>query len=774
MPASPLGQPLHHESAVRHVTGAARYVDDLPEPRDLLVAALVCSPHARARIRARDADAARAMPGIAAVLFADAIPGHNGIGPVAHDEPILAEDEVYYRGQPVAIVLGDSYAACRDAAAQVQVDYEPLTPLLGIEAAVAAGSFLGTPHVIARGDVEAALAAAPVRVDAEVSTGAQDHFYLETHASMALPGEDGTMHVYSSTQHPTEVQKMVALVLGRGNHEVVCQVPRMGGGFGGKESQSSNFACLAALGAHHTGRPVKVWLNRDDDMTITGKRHPFHTRYRAGFDPEGRLLAFDVKIYSDGGWVTDLSQAIFDRALFHLDNAYYIPALRFEGRACRTNVVSHTAFRGFGGPQGMVVVEDALSRAAERLGLDTAEIRKRNYYGGAPRDRTPYDQEVKENRLHRIHEALLRSSDHDARRDEIASFNAGSRWVKRGLAFQPVKFGISFTATLLNQAGALVLVYADGTVQVNHGGTEMGQGLHTKMLAIAAHALGVPLQRIRLMDTATDKVPNTSATAASSGADLNGQAVRAACEAIRERMRPVAAELLGLAPPDAGRVKFEDGRCRAGDASVPFADVAKLCWVKQISLSSTGFYRTPGIHYDASKGRGTPFYYFAYGAAVVEVELNGLTGEHRLRRVDILHDVGDSLVPSIDRGQVEGAFIQGYGWLTCEEVLFDGTGRLLTTGPSTYKIPAVGECPRDFRVHLLDRAPQPGTIHGSKAVGEPPFMLGIGAVTALRQAVAAFGPERVEVELALPATPEALLRAVEHARAASALRDAAK
>jgi xanthine dehydrogenase large subunit len=768
-PASPLHQPALHESGYRHATGEALYVDDLPEPGGMLVALLVPSPHAHARIVRRDASGAREVAGVAGVFFADDVPGNNLVGAIFQDEALLAEEEVHCCGQAVALVVGESYQACREAAALVEVEYEELPAILGIEQAIAEDSYLFDPHVIARGDVEAALVAAPVRVDGERESGGQDHLYLETQAALALPLEDGNIHVYASTQHPTEVQHGVSGVLGLGSHKVVCEVLRMGGAFGGKESQATQFACLAALGAWHTGRPVKVRLDRDADMIITGKRHPAWSRYRAGFDGEGRLLALDVHLYFDAGWTADLSGPILDRGLYHLDNTYFIPDLRFEGRACRTNVPSNTAMRGFGGPQGMIVVEDALNRVAERLGLDPAEVRRRNYYGGPPRNLAPYGQEVTEVRIHRIHEELLRSSDYAERRDAIDAFNENSTWVKRGIGYQPVKFGISFTKSVLNQAGALVLVYADGTVQLNHGGTEMGQGLHTKMLAVCAHELGVPMGRIRVMNTATDKVPNTSATAASSGSDINGQAVREACTIVRERMRPIAADLLEVGEAEAGRIRFEDGHCRLTQhGSVSFEQVAQACWLNQISLSSTGFYRTPNIWYDHAKGRGKPFHYYAYGGAVTEVELNGLTGEHCIRRVDILHDVGDPLVPSVDRGQVEGGFVQGAGWLTSEEMLIDEAGKLLTVGPSTYKIPAYGDCPPDFRVRLLDRARQSNTIHGSKAVGEPPFMLAISAITALRHAIASFGQPGMEVELALPATAEALLRAVEDARARAA------
>ncbi|MCA9690247.1 MAG: xanthine dehydrogenase molybdopterin binding subunit [Myxococcales bacterium] len=762
---SPLHRPARHESGERHTTGEARYVDDVPEPRDTLVCWIATSPHACARILARDGAAALAVPGVRKVLFADDIPGHRQIGAIVHDEPLLAEDAVAYVGQPVALVVADDLEAARRGADAVAVEYEPAPAILSIADAIAAASFHGDPHVIVRGDVDLALETAKHRITGTLSTGAQDHFYLETQAALAIPEEGGTYRLLSSTQHPTEVQKAVAEVLGIGSHKVVCEVPRMGGGFGGKESQATNFAALAALASHHTGRPAKLWLNRERDMRITGKRHPFFARYDAGFDEGLQLVALAVELYSDGGFTFDLSLPVLDRALFHLDNAYFVPALRFRGQVCRTNLPSNTAFRGFGGPQGMCVVEEAFNRLGERLALDPTDLRARSFYGPAPRDRTPYGQEVTESRLDRIHAELMASSEYAARRQAIAAFNEGSRWIKRGLGYQPVKFGISFTKSILNQAGAFVLIYQDGTVQLNHGGTEMGQGLHSKMLAVCAHELGVLRAAIRVMTTATDKVPNTSPTAASSGSDLNGQAVRVACETLRERLRPVAAGLLGVDEDGAARLRFVGGRVvdPEGGASVSFPEVTNQAWLERVSLSATGYYRTPGIHYDHARGRGRPFYYFAYGAAVCEVEVCGLTGEHRLLRVDILHDVGASLLPTIDLGQVEGGFLQGVGWLTCEEVLVDPAGRPITLGPSTYKIPAFGDAPADLRVRLLERAPQEGVIHGSKAVGEPPFMLAIGAITALRQAILAFGPG--EVTLAVPATPEAILRAIEDQRA---------
>ena len=754
-PRSPLHRNTHHESATGHVTGGAVYVDDMPGPVGTLQGHLVVSPHRHARNIARDATAARKMPGVHAVLFADAIPGKNRIGAIVHDEPVLAEDEVFHIGQPVALVVAETIEAAMAAAALVEVAYAPLPTIDTIEDAIAAQAWHGDAHIIARGDTDAAWAKAAFCVQGELRTPAQDHFYLETQAALAVAGEANTWQIWSSTQHPTEVQAEVATVLGLGSQQVVVEVPRMGGGFGGKESQSTFVAALAAVGALATGRAVKLRLERGEDMRITGNRHPYLGRYSAVFDASGLILGLRVALFADGGWSQDLSLPVLDRALFHLDNAYYVPALRFEGRACRTHRPSNTAFRGFGGPQGVAMISQVMNEAAERLGMEPAEVRALNYYGEAPRDRTPYGHPVTHNRLARMHAELMASSDYTARKAAIEAFNAGSRFIKRGVAFQPVKFGISFTKSVLNQAGALVHVYTDGTVQLSHGGTEMGQGLHTKMRAIAAHELGAPVDAIRVMRTSTDKVPNTSATAASSGSDLNGQAVKAACSTIRERMRPIAAAALEAAPE---AVEFVGGVVRAGAAQLTFAEVALQCWLEQVSLSSTGYYRTPGIAYDHATGQGKPFHYYTYGAAVCEVELNGLTGEHRLTRTDILHDVGDSLVPSIDLGQVEGAFVQGTGWLTSEEVIFADDGRLLTAGASTYKIPTAGDAALDFRVALLTKAAQDDVIHGSKAVGEPPFVLGLGVLSALRHAVAAFGDGPLAIEL--PATPEHLLRAI--------------
>ena len=765
-PVEDASRALRHESAVGHVTGRAMYVDDTAQRRPMLDVWPVLSPHARARITRRGAARARQMPGIAAVLLAEDIPGENNVGVSRHDEPLLARDEVCYHGQLVALVVGDSPAACRAAAAKVVVEYEPLPAILGLEAAIAAGSYHTEPHTLARGDCAAALAASPLRLDGDFEFGGQEHFYLETHAAWAEPGEEGTVTIHSSTQHPSEIQAIVCEVMGKPRHKVVVQAPRMGGGFGGKETQGNAFAALVALAAEKTGRPVRWQLDRDLDMQITGKRHPFRARFSVGHDAEGRLLAAQVELVSDGGWSLDLSQPILDRALFHLDNAYYIPAVHFTGRAAKTNVTSHTAFRGFGGPQGMLVMEEIIDRIARRTGRRPEDVRALNlYHGTGESNRTHYLEDIGDNRIPELWRQVLESSDFAARRREVDAWNARGGKVKRGLAVTPVKFGISFTLTHYNQAGALVHIYQDGTVQVNHGGTEMGPGLHTTLLGVAMRELGLPAASIRLMTTSTDKVPNTSATAASSGADLNGAAVAVACTTLRERLAAVAAGMLGAAQP--ADVIFKSGEVFAKSnplVSVPFAKVCAKAYTERVSLSATGYYKTPGIHWDWKTASGRPFHYFACGAAVAEVEVDGYSGMHRVRRVDIVHDVGDSLNPGVDRGQIEGGFVQGMGWLTREELKWDAKGRLLTHSASTYQIPAFSDAPVDFRVTLLPRATQPNTIHGSKAVGEPPLMLAFAVREALREAAAAFGPAGTSVELASPATPEAVFWAVQRAR----------
>jgi xanthine dehydrogenase molybdopterin binding subunit/xanthine dehydrogenase small subunit len=756
---------LHHESAIGHVTGGAQYVDDEAQKRGhMLVLWPVSAPHAHARLVSLDTSEARAMPGVACVLTADDIPGTNDVGAVRHDESLLVPvgGEVLFRGHMIACVVGDSYEACRAAAAKVRATYESLEAILSIEDAIAKNSFHTNPHRIARGDAALALANAPHTLHASLHVGGQEHFYLESQAAWAECGDDGDVHVTSSTQHPSEIQQVLSHVLALPRNKVVVSAPRMGGGFGGKETQGNSWAALVALGAWKTRRAVRVQLDRDVDMTLTGKRHPFFGDYEIGFDDEGKILALRATVINDGGWALDLSESICDRALFHIDNAYFIPNVDVVGRVAKTHHVSHTAFRGFGGPQGMVILEDAIDRVARTLGVRPEVVRKRNLYKDG--DTTHYGQLIENCRAERIWSALEKSSEMSKRREQIAHFNLQNAHKKRGIAMTPVKFGISFTATYLNQAGALVLLYRDGTAQVNHAGTEMGQGLYTKMKSVAMRELGLPADAVRVMKTRTDKVPNTSATAASSGADLNGQAVKDACETLRARLAPVAAKLLGV---DDARVIFENGfafDARDRSKSVTMADVCNRAHVEQVSMSAAGFYRTPGIHYDRARGQGKPFYYFAYGAAVSEVEVDARSGMKRVLRVDILHDVGDSLNAGIDRGQVEGAFVQGMGWLTSEELKWNADGALATHSASTYQIPAIGDAPPDFRVELLRDAAQPGTIHGSKAVGEPPLMLAMSVREAIRDAIAAFGPRGAIIELPCPSTHEAIWLAIHGTR----------
>ncbi len=770
------GAARSHEAAAAHVTGRAVYTDDQVRPTGMLTCWPVHSPHAHARITGVDAAPALAVRGVVTVLRPQDIPGPNDVSGHTHDEQLLPTDEVHYLGQAVTWVVAETDDAARLGAAAVTVDYEPLPAVTTLTAAIAADSYSGPEKWITRGDAEAVLATAPLVLDGEVLIGGQDHFYLETQASWASIDAEGNVVVHSSTQHPAETQIVVARVLGLARNRVTVTCLRMGGGFGGKETQANGCAAIAALAAYVTGRPVRVRLNREQDMVLTGKRHPFHARYRVAATQDGRLLALQVALTSDGGWSLDLSEPVTSRAMFHVDNSYYIPQLTVSGRVARTNTTSHTAFRGFGGPQGMLVAEEVLERVARHLGLRPEEVRRRNLYRDAadcPPDEvdaatTHYGQLIEGNRLPRIWRELLDSSDFTARRAGITAHNASRPHRKRGLAITPVKFGISFTNTKYNQAGALVLIYADGSIQLNHGGTEMGQGLHTKMLEVAASTLGVSPGRFRAMPTATDKVPNTSATAASSGSDLNGQAVRDSCLTLRLRLSEVAARMLGRTGSE--DLVFVAERVHApGEPghAVAFDEVVAEAYAQMVSLSATGFYRTPNIHWNPETGRGKPFHYFAYGAAVSEVEVDGFTGCFRLRRVDILHDVGDSLNPLVDRGQVEGGFVQGMGWLTMEEVVWDATGRLQTFAPSTYKIPTVSEVPEDFRVQLLSDATQDRTVHGSKAVGEPPLMLALSVREAIRDAVAAFAstPEAARhVPLASPATPEATLWAIERLR----------
>jgi len=757
-----VGRPVPHESARGHVTGSALYTDDLlGRFPNALHAWPVCAPHAHAMVRALHASPALEEPGVVSVLTGDDVPGEGNTGPSRHDEPLFPR-EVMFHQQPVAWVLAETVEAARLAASRVEVEYEPLPAILTIDHAIAAHSFLTHPLRIANGDMSA-LDASALRLDGEISIGGQEHFYLETQAAIAWVDESGAMSVHSSTQHPSETQEVVARVLGLGRHQVTVECLRMGGAFGGKEVQANTWAAIAALGAWTTHRPVRVRLTRALDIALTGKRHPYLARYQAGFSREGRIEALALELYSDGGWSLDLSEPIMWRSLFHCDNAYRLPAVEVTGRVCRTHKTSQTAFRGFGGPQAMVVIEEILSRAAVQLSLPADVVRERNLYRGG--DETHYGESVADaGRLAVIWDRLKATSAFEGRRDEVARFNAEHPHLKKGLALTPVKFGISFTATLFNQAGALVLVYRDGSVQVNQGGTEMGQGLFTKIHQIAVDALGVTADRVRVMPTRTDKVPNTSATAASAGTDLNGAAVADACAQIMARLTIVAAGLLSCDPSS---VVCDADTVVGGGQMTTFAAVCEAAYRQRVPLFAQGFYRTPGIHFDPATGRGTPFHYFAYGAAVSEVEVDGFTGAYRLRRVDILQDVGDSISPVVDRGQVEGGFMQGVGWLTLEELLWDAEGRVATGGASTYKLPSWSEVPDVFEVEFLERATQSGVVMGSKAVGEPPLMLAISVREALRDAVAAFaepGSVLRDIVFDSPATPERVFFAVERAR----------
>jgi xanthine dehydrogenase molybdopterin binding subunit/xanthine dehydrogenase small subunit len=761
-------KPLPHESGHKHVTGEAIYVDDAPVGQEMLEVWPVCSPHARAKILRRDTSAAQRMPGIKTVLVAEDVPGLNDVGAVRHDEILLADKEISYHGQIVALVVGETQEACRAAAKKVVVEYEALPAIFTIQDAIDQKSFHTEANHIERGDFERAFADSTCKLEGEFAIGGQDHFYLETQAGWAERGEDGTIFVCSSTQHPSEVQHIVAHLLALPMHSVVVQCPRMGGGFGGKETQAAMFAGLAALAASKTGRKVRVRLNRDQDMMITGKRHPFLAKFRVGYDREGLLLAAKIDIYSNGGWTLDLSRAVTDRAVFHLDNGYYIPNVEFKGFVAKTNLASNTAFRGFGGPQGMLTIEEIMDRVARELGLSPEVVRGRNLYrGSGATNTTHYGQEIENNRLQRIWKELIEKSDFDSRRKKLGEWNSKNRRRKRGIAITPVKFGISFTTTHLNQAGALVLLYQDGTAQVNHGGTEMGQGVHTNIAVVAARELGLSIDRIRVMPTQTDKVPNTSATAASCGTDLNGAAVKNACDTLRARLLPFAIEMLveknGRAPAEDKLRFFDNQFC---DLDVPesglsFAELVQRAYFNRTSLSATGYYKTPQIYFDRDTGQGRPFHYFAVGAAVSEVEIDGFGGMTQVTRVDILHDAGDVINAGVARGQVEGGFVQGMGWLTAEELIWDADGKLLTHSPDTYKIPAVGDTPKVFNVQFLSEAAQPDVIHGSKAVGEPPLMLAISVREAIRDAIAAFGQPGGQVLLSTPATPESIFMAID-------------
>jgi len=770
-----MGTSSPHESARAHVAGAATYVDDIAEVKGTLHAAPVLSSVAHGRILAIDVANALAMPGVREVILARDIPGDPVLASFVGDEPILARDTVQFIGQVIGIVVADSVMQARRAARKVDVRIEPLPALLSIQDALSEQSYVLPPVFVRRGDAAAALKRAPHSLSATLEVGGQEHFYLEGQIAYALPQEQSQWLIYSSTQHPGEVQHWVAHALGLDNHAVRVECRRMGGGFGGKETQAGHLAVWAALAANKVGRAVKLRLDRDDDFMVTGKRHPFWYQYTAGFDDSGRLCGLKLLMAANCGFSADLSGPVADRAVFHCDNAYFLQDVEIASYRCKLNTQSHTAFRGFGGPQGVILIEAILGDIARYLGLDALDVRRRNLYsdevlpGAAPpaqrRDTTHYAMRVEDNILAPLLSKLEQSADYRSRKQAISTWNAASPVLKRGLALTPVKFGISFTATLFNQAGALVHVYLDGSVQVNHGGTEMGQGLNTKVAQVVADELGVPLHRVLATASDTSKVPNASATAASSGTDLNGRAAQFAARHVRDNL---AAFVCGLDGCGAGAIRFEGGQVHSPKTTRDFDEVVQLAYANRIQLWSDGFYRTPKIHYDKTTLSGRPFYYFAYGAACTEVAIDTLTGESRVLKVDILHDVGRSINPAIDIGQIEGAFVQGMGWLTTEQLVWNERGLLTTHAPSTYKIPTAGDVPRHFTIALWPQANQEDNVGGSKAVGEPPFMLAISVFEALRDAIdqardgvgAHPGAHRARVSLVAPATPENVLRAL--------------
>ena len=752
---------LPHDAAMLHVTGTARYVDDIPAPKDTLHLAFGLSDVAAGKLNAMDLSRVRAAPGVVTVLTAADLPFENDVSPSNHDEPLLATDTVNYVGQPLFLVAARSHLEARHAARLGEIDVTPTDPILTVDEALTRNSrFEDGPRIYERGDWQSALADAPHRLSGVLDVGGQEHFYLEGQAALALPQEGGDMTIMSSTQHPTEIQHKVAEALGRPMHAVRVETRRMGGGFGGKESQGNALAVACAVVADATGRPCRMRYDRDDDMTITGKRHDFRIDYTVGFDSEGAVRGIDFTHYARCGWAQDLSLPVADRAMLHADNAYFLPAVRITSHRLKTNTQSATAFRGFGGPQGMLGIERVMDHIAAHLGRDPLSVRRRNFYAakGTPQT-TPYGQAVEDFILPDMIDALVTSSDYEKRRASVATWNAQNPILKKGIALTPVKFGISFTLTHLNQAGALVHVYQDGSIHLNHGGTEMGQGLFQKVAQVAAARFGVGVEQVKITATDTGKVPNTSATAASSGSDLNGMAVKAACDTIRDRMADLLAERHQCAVAD---VVFRDGQVEVAGATYSFAEAAQMAYFARVSLSATGFYKTPKVKWDRIKGEGRPFFYFAYGAAVTEVVLDTLTGENRILRADILHDVGNSLNPDIDIGQIEGGYVQGAGWLTTEELVWDENGRLRTHAPSTYKIPACSDRPDIFNVALWDGENREETIYRSKAVGEPPLMLGISAYSALCDAVQACGAHYPDLQT--PATAEAVLAAISRAR----------
>ncbi len=761
---------LYHESAIKHVRGKSIYVNDIDAGKLMLCGKVFYSPFSHAEIKSINIEKALKVKGVHAILTYKDIPGINQLGPVYHDELCLAENEVTFMGQAIALIAAESIEIALKAEKLIEVVFNQKHPVITIEEAIEKNQLLAEPRIISRGDVESALNNSLHTIEGTLKTGAQEHWYLETQSSLCIPVEDD-YYIYSSTQHPSETQAIVAEVLGLNRNRIIVEVKRMGGGFGGKETQGNHVAAWAALLSYHTKRPVKIHLFRDDDQIMTGKRHRFISNYKIGFDSDGVINAYKVELNSDAGACADLSMAILERAVFHADNSYYIPNISVQGRAWITNLPPNTAFRGFGGPQGMAVIENAIDRIARFLGKDPAEIRLKNFYKEEHNNLTHYEQKVENNRLFTIFNNLVKSSDYYNRRKEIDKFNEKNEFYKKGIALTPVKFGISFTTSFLNQAGALVNIYQDASVQVNHGGTEMGQGLHTKILGIAAKELGISPENIRINPTDTSKVPNTSATAASSGSDLNGMAVKNAIDLLKTRLIPLIIDEYKLKYPE---IEIDDKHfvfernCiyhpNHPDKAFTFAEIVKKAYLSKISLSSTGYYATPGLFFDKQQGRGHPFHYYAFGMAVSEVIIDTLTGSHKILRTDILHDTGNSLNEGIDIGQVQGGFIQGVGWCTTEVVKWDNNGKLLNHSPDTYKIPTVQDIPDDFRVELLKDAPNVNTIHNSKAVGEPPFMLAFSVWLAIKDAISAVGNHKFEPDFELPATNEVILKSIERIR----------
>ncbi len=759
---SHVGKGYAHDSAIKHVSGAALYIDDMAELPQTLHAALVLSPVAHGRLNGIDSKKALALPGVVGIYAAKDIPGHNEVGPILTGEPLFAETVVECEGQIVAAVAAESFETAIQAAKLVALDITPLEPVLDVEMARENEDYALGAQILVDGDAAKAITQSERQFEGTVRVGGQDHFYLEGHIAYAMPGEDRDVTVYSSTQHPSEVQHHVAHVLGVPAHAVDVQVRRMGGGFGGKESHPTIIAAIAALIADHTRKPCKLRLRRHDDMRATGKRHDYVVNWKAGVGADGRFAGLEAECLANAGNVADLTGPVITRTLTHLDNCYHIPAAHFHGHGCKTNTVSNTAFRGFGGPQGIVAIEAIIDTISRTMGLDPNHMRAVNYYGPDTGETTPYGQEVPENRISEVVDRLMESAAWAARRKEIDAHNAANPVIRRGLAMMPVKFGISFNLTALNQAGALVHVYQDGSVHLNHGGTEMGQGLFTKVAQVVAEVFQIGIGQIKITSTNTGKVPNTSATAASTGSDINGAAAFRAATKIKSRMVEAAAKHFAVSPE---AIKLRDGKVSGGGKSMTFAELAHKCWFNRVSLSATGYYATPDIHWDAATLKGRPFFYFTYGAAVAEVAIDTLTGETRCLRADMVQDCGKPLNPAIDLGQVEGAFIQGMGWLTCEELWWDNEGRLRTVGPSTYKIPGSRDVPPVFNVSVMDDKPnREETIFRSKAVGEPPLMLAISVWLAIRDAISSISNGKLPAELDAPATPERVLFAVEEMR----------